>query len=114
MATRIEHRPLHFMGGQLDGPADVVLPGVGFGEAAQDVLHHDHAAIDDHAEIERPQREQIRGYVAQVQQNRGKEQRERNGQGHNQGGTDVSQKEEQDQDHQKMPSLRLRSTVCVV
>ena len=41
---------------------------------AQDVLDHDDRAVDDHAEIERAQREQVRGNVAQIEQNRGEQQ----------------------------------------
>ena len=44
---------------------------------AQDVLNHHHRAIHHHAEIERAQREQVCGNMAQIEQDRGEQQSER-------------------------------------
>ena len=67
---------------------------------ADDVLHHHHRAFHHHAEIERAQREQVGGNVVQVQADRGEQQRERNGQRHDQRAAGVAQEQEQDQRHQ--------------
>ena len=47
------------------------------GEMAEDVLHHDDGRIDDDAEIDRTDREQVRGFTAQHRDDHGKEQRHR-------------------------------------
>ena len=36
-------------------------------DMAQNVLHHEHSAVHNHAEIERAQREQVGRNVAQIQ-----------------------------------------------
>ncbi len=69
---------------------------------ANDVFHHDHRAIDHHAEIQRAEREQIGRNVSQVEADRGEQERERNGGRDDQRAADIAEKEKQNdrnQDH---------------
>ena len=61
-----------------------------------DVLDHHHRAFDDHAEIERAEREQVRRNVAQVQADGGEQQGERNGERDDQRAAHIAEKDEQD------------------
>ena len=67
---------------------------------ADDILDHHHGAIHHHAEVQRAQREQIGRDMPQVQADRGKQQRKRNGQGNDDRAADVAQKNEEDDDDQ--------------
>ena len=61
-----EDRPLHLVGrvaNLLRGCARVVL----MGKMADHVFDHHHRAVDHHAEVQRAQREQVGGNVAQVE-----------------------------------------------
>ena len=51
-------------------------------EVAVDVFHHDDRRIDDDAEIDRPDRQQIGRLAAQEQHREGEQQRQRNVDGH--------------------------------
>src|SRR5262249_18259375 len=98
--NREEAGPLDFVGGGADllhhrGPLIVAMR-----QQADDVLHHDDGAFDDHPEVERAERQQVGGNVAQVEADRRKQQRERNGEGDDQRAADVAEKEEQDHRHQ--------------
>ena len=64
-------------------------------EMADDVLHHHHRAIHDHAEIERAQREQIGGDVTQVEADGGEQQRKRNGERDDERAAHIAEKEKQ-------------------
>ena len=80
----------------------------------QNVFDHHHRAIHNHAEIECSKREQVRGNMTQVQQNCGKEQSERNRDGHNQSAADIAQEQKRISVTSRTPSVKLRSTVRVV
>ena len=67
-------------------------------EMADDVLDHDDGAVDHHAEIQRAEREQVGGSVAQVQADRGEEQRKRHGERDDERAAHVAKEEEQDDD----------------
>ena len=69
-------------------------------EVADDVFHHDHRAIHDHAEIERAKRKQIRRDVAEIEQDGGEQQGERNGDGDDQRAANVPQENKKDQRNQ--------------
>src|SRR5207247_935268 len=58
---------------------------------AKDVLHHDDRGIDNDAEVDRADREQIGGLSAQDRNDYGKEQRRRNSRGYDQRGTQIAQ-----------------------
>ncbi len=64
---------------------------------AQDVLHHHYRPIHHHAEVERAQRQQVRRNLPQVQQDCREQQREGNGDGHNQRAAHISQEQKQNQ-----------------
>src|SRR6185369_2152318 len=49
----------------------------GLRQPPEDRLHHDHGGVDDQAEIDRADRQQIGGFAAQHQDDDGEEQRER-------------------------------------
>ncbi len=66
-------------------------------QMAHDVFDHDHRAIDHHAEIERAQRQQVGRNMVQVEADRGEQQRERNGERHDERAAKVA--EEQKQNH---------------
>ncbi len=65
-----------------------------------DVLDHDHGRVDDEPEIDRPDREQIRGIAADHQQPDRKEQRERNGGGDDDGAAQIAQRNPLQQEYQ--------------
>ena len=65
---------------------------------ANDVFDHDHRAIDDHAEVERAEREQVGGDVAQVEADGGEQQREGNGERDDDGAAHIAEEEKEDDD----------------
>ena len=70
-------------------------------DMAQHVFDHHYGAVDDHSEIERAKREEIRGHVAQIKANGGEEQRKGNGQDDDQRRPDIAEEEKQnDRDQQ--------------
>ena len=97
---RVEHRPLHLVRGVEDllFRRSVVL--VAAAEVADDVLHHHHRAIHHHSEVQRAQRQQVRGNALQVQTGRGEQQRKRNGQRDDDRAANISEKQKQDNHHQ--------------
>ena len=91
-----EDRALDFVGGDGDRLHERLL-GVAEGGVAEDVFDHHDRSVDDHAEVERAEREQVGGNVAQVEKDRGEEQREGNGDGDDQRAAHVAEKEEENQ-----------------
>ena len=75
----------------------------------QDRLHHHDRAVDDDAEIDRAEREQVRRDVGQVHQDEGNEHRQRDDDGDDQRAARAA--EEQDQDDQDQRRC-LRARVC--
>ena len=67
----------------------------------QDVFYHHHRAIHHHAEIERAERQQVRGNVLQVEQNRGKQQGKGNGDGHDKRAAHIAQEQKKNQRDQQ-------------
>ena len=65
---------------------------------ADDVLDHDHRAVDDHAEVQRAEREQIGGNVAQIQADGGEQQSEGNGERDDDSAAHIAEEEKQDDD----------------
>src|SRR5947208_16564800 len=71
-----KHRALDLMDGfpdDLHYRSLVIAPA----DVAQNILDDDHRPVHDHPEIERSQREEIGGNMAQIKTNRGKKKRER-------------------------------------
>ena len=64
---------------RLSVPAPAPLRGMVVGQMTEDVLHHDHGGIDDDAEVDRADRQQVGGFAAQHRDHHGEEQRHRNG-----------------------------------
>src|ERR1700679_4193966 len=64
---------------------------------ADDVLHHHDGAFDDHAEVQSAKAEEIGRDVAEVETDRGEEQREGNGYGDDEGAAQVAEKQEEDE-----------------
>ena len=58
-----------------------------------DVLDHDHRAVDDDAEVHRAERQQVRGDAAQREADERREQRERNHDRDDQRGAQVAEEE---------------------
>ena len=71
------------------------------GDLAEDVLHHEHRAIHQDAEIDRADGEQVGRGVLQVETDEGEQQRQRNGDGDDQPGAKVVEEEDQDDDDQQ-------------
>ena len=65
-----------------------------------DVLHHDHRAVHDHAEIERAQRQQVGRDMTEIEANGGKKQRERDGERNDQSAANIPQEEKENDHHQ--------------
>ena len=66
------------------------------------VFHHDDGAVDDDAEIDGSDRKQIGGHVVGMQDDEGKQKRQRNGQRDDDCGADADQEKDQhnqDQHH---------------
>ena len=70
-------------------------------EFTVNVLHHDDGAVDDDAEINGSDGEQIGGIAAGVQENKREQERQRNGERRNQGGAHAAQEEDEDDQHQQ-------------
>ena len=69
-------------------------------EVADDVLDHHDGAVDDHAEVQRAEREQVCGDMAKVEADGGKQQRKRNGERDDERAANIPQKEEQNDDNE--------------
>ncbi len=66
-------------------------------EVADDVFDHHHRAFDDHAEVQRAEREEVGGDVAEVEADGGEEQRERDRDGDDERAAQVAEEDEQDE-----------------
>ncbi len=87
---------MHFVRGPLDLVADCLLRmGAGMRQQTHDIFDHDDGALDDHAEIERAQREQVGRDVPQIEAQAGKQKRERNGERDDQRAAKVAEEDEQ-------------------
>src|SRR6202007_1346017 len=69
-------------------------------EISEDVLDQDHGRIYDDAEIDRPNRQQVRAFTPNDEQNRGEEQRERYVQTYNDSAAEIPQENPLDQENQ--------------
>ena len=72
-------------------------------EVADDIFHHHHGAVHDHAEVQRAEREQIGWNMLQVETNRSEQQREGDGKRNDESAAHVSQEEKENNNHQDDP-----------
>ncbi len=70
-------------------------------QMAEDVLHHDHGGIDDDAEVDRADRQQVGGFAAHHRDHDGKEQRHRDGRRHDHRAAQIAEKYPLDQEDQR-------------
>ena len=84
----------------LDLADDPVTSRLVLAEVPQDVLGHDDGAVDDDAEVNGAEREQVRGNPSQVHEDEREEEGQRDGQGHDHRRADVIEKQRQQDDHQ--------------
>src|SRR5215467_2965926 len=96
----VEDGPLHLARRRAHLLEDGALVLGVLAEVPDDVFHHDHRSVHDHAEIQRSEREQVRGNVPQIETDRGEKQREWNGQGHDERAPGVPEEDEEDNNHQ--------------
>ena len=85
-----------------------------FGQVPEDVLDHDDGGIDDQAEIDGADRQQIGRFAAHHHQADRERQRERDGGGDDQRAAQVAEEHPLQKKISTMPSSMLCSTVCVV
>ena len=67
-------------------------------QVTNDVFNHHHGTINDHAEIERTQAEQVRRNMSQIETNGCKQQRERDGEGDDQRAAEIAEEQEENDD----------------
>ena len=65
-------------------------------EMADDVFDHDHGTVDDHAEVQRAERKQVGGNVAQIEADGREQQREGNGERNDDRAAHIAEEEEKD------------------
>ena len=70
-------------------------------DLAEDVLHHDHRAIDQDAEIHRADGQQIGRGVLQIETDEREQQRQRDGGGDDQSGAKIVKEKYEDHDDQQ-------------
>ena len=99
-ADGVKDRALHFVSGLANLLAGAGAIGAPAAEMADDVLHHDHRAVDHHAEIKRAQRQQVGRDMTQIKTDGGKQQRERNGERNDQRAANIPQEEKENDHHQ--------------
>ncbi len=99
-ADGVEDGPLDFVGGFADLLHDRLVGLAMMAEMANDVLDHDDRAVDDHAEVQRAEGEQVGGDVAEVEADGGEHQREGDRDGDDQGAAQVPEEDEEDDDDQ--------------
>jgi hypothetical protein len=86
----------------------------GVAEMADDVLDHDDRAVDDHAEVQRAEREQVGGDVARSRQMEAKSSANGMVMATMMAPRTLPRKRNRMMTTRMMPSVRLCSTVCVV
>ena len=81
------------------------VPVLALAHVADNVLDHHHRAIHDHSEIQRAERQQVRGNALQIEARRGKQQRERHRQRDDDCPADIPEKQKEN-DHDQNDALR--------
>src|SRR5689334_19016945 len=80
---RIEDWAVDILGRRKDDFIERIFLPVSNGQLAIDVLHHHDRAVDDYAEVNRADREQVRGDIVRMQNDEREQQRQRNGERNN-------------------------------
>ena len=83
-----------------DDFVEFVFLAVAFGKLAVNVLDHDDGAVDDDAEVDGADGEQVGGLAGGVQKDESEQERQRNGEGGDDGGADADEEEEQHKENQ--------------
>src|SRR5277367_1556404 len=99
----IENGAVHVFRGGEDHFVQIVFLALAQAEFTVDVFHHHQRAVNDDAEVNRADGEQVGGDAARVQKNKREQQREWNGERDDNGGTHADQEENQDDEDQSHP-----------
>src|SRR5258708_12010707 len=95
----IKNGAVDVAGGSEDDVAEFVLLPFAQAELAINVLDHDDGAVNDDAEVDGADGEEVGGFAGGVQENKGKKQCQRNGEGGDHGGADAhKEKDENEKD----------------
>ncbi len=70
----------------------------------EDVLDHDHGRVDEDAEVDGADRQQVGGDMLQVETDEGEHQRQRDGRGDDQSGAEIVEEEDEDDDDEEHAS----------
>ena len=100
--------PDHLVGGLGGELPHRLVAALRLAEAADDVLHQDHRAVHDQAEVDRPQAHQVGRDAGLHHAGEGEQHRERDGRGHDQPRPDVAQEGEQDGHDEERPLEQVR------
>ena len=102
---REDCRPTDFDNGLLDGATarPMIVQLVGLAQTPENVFNDDHRAIDNDAEVHRPQGQQIGRNIDQRQPDEGAEHGQRNDRRHNARCAEIRKKQIEHQRHQKGP-----------
>jgi hypothetical protein len=100
-ANRVDDRAVDLRRGRRDGVADGALLRATHGELSIDVLHHDDGPIDENAEVDGADREEVRRNVPDVQTDEREQQRQRNRRRDDEPRPHVVEEEDQHDDHQQ-------------
>jgi hypothetical protein len=92
---RVEDRPFHLGRGRNDGVDDAQPFGLRVGQSSIDVLDHDDRAVDENAEVDRTDGEQVRRNAPEVETDEREQQRQRNRHRDDEPRTDVVQEEDE-------------------
>ncbi len=97
---RIEDGTVHVLGRCQDDFVQVIALAFAQRQFAVDVFHHHHGAVNDDAEIDGANGEQVGGDIVRVQNDEGEQQRQRNGERDDHRRAEADQEEDQDDQHQ--------------
>src|SRR5208337_5065347 len=85
LGDRVKDWPIHILRGRENDFVQLIVLSFSQRQLTVDVLDHDNRAVDDDAEINGANGKQIGGTIVGVQNNKGKQKRERNRQSDNNG-----------------------------
>src|SRR5580658_8702573 len=97
----IENGAIDIASGGEDDVVEFVFLAVAKAELAVDILDHDDGAVDDDAEIDGPDGEQVGGFASGVEKDKGEEESERDGERGNYGSTDTDEKKDEHDENQR-------------
>src|ERR1700722_15615927 len=97
---RIKDRTIDIARGVQNHFVQVVIGAFAFGEFAIDVFDHHDRAVDDDAEVDRADREQVGGFAGSVKKYKGEEKRERNRQSGDHGRPEADEEKQQHEEYE--------------